>query len=232
MPLIQSWLEPFNHSLEVALLSQSRLDNSNQSRQSVLSRYETVRRNTKAGPIPRFSAKEVYFDGNPWPCGARLPPTKPAPPAWRCRMMVSVKAQGCHSKKKIKGGLYANEADLNFTLRYYCGDNHGKFFGWISPDYIHLRKTYKPTNFFSCQNEVKRRKIMGSEMHGHVGRLESFDSERHVWKICSDKSTNHPSLLYFLLGSMPTSKFTPLTLLSACISLCFSLYYIDVPSWP
>lgn len=40
------------------------------------------------------------------------------------------------------------------------------------------------------------------------------------------------TLLYFLLGSMPTSKFTPLILLSASISLCFSLHYIDVPSWP
>lgn len=54
------------------------------------------------------------------------------------------------------------------------------FVGRISPDYIHMRKTYKPANVFSCQNKVKRREIMGSEMHGHVRRLGSFDSERHV----------------------------------------------------
>lgn len=153
------------------------------------------------------------------------------PPAWRCRMMVSVKAQGCHWKKS-KGDCM----QIRLIWISHCDTTVGiimeSFVGWISSDYIHLRKTYKPTNVFSCQNKVKRRKIMGSEMHGPVGRIESFDSERHVWKICSDKSTDHPSLLYFLLGSMPTSKFTPLTLLSACISLCFSLYYTDVPSWP
>lgn len=117
------------------------------------------------------------------------------------------------------------------------------FFGWISSDYILLGKIYKTTNVFSCQNgkmkkqnkktEFNKEKFLGSqmkgEMHGHVKGLVSVDSERHVWKIHSDKSTDHSSLLYFLLGSVPTPALTLALSLPFFISLSFFLPFHSHP---
>lgn len=70
---------------------------------------------------------------------------------------------------------------------------------------------------------------MKGEMHGHVKGLVSVDSERHVWKIHSDRSTDHSSLLYFLLGSVPTPALTLALSLPFFISLSFFLPFHSHP---
>lgn len=54
------------------------------------------------------------------------------------------------------------------------------FVGWISPDYIHMRKTYKPANVFSCQNKVKGRKII--KLRNAWPCWKAW--ERRLWKAC------------------------------------------------
>lgn len=70
---------------------------------------------------------------------------------------------------------------------------------------------------------------MKGEMHDHVKGLVSVDSERHVWKIHSDRSTDHSSLLYFLLGSVPTPALTLALSLPFFISLSFFLPFHSHP---
>lgn len=50
---------------------------------------------------------------------------------------------------------------------------------------------------------------MKGKTRSHVKGLASVDSERRVWNIHSDKSTDRSGLLHFLLGSVPTPASTP-----------------------
>lgn len=69
---------------------------------------------------------------------------------------------------------------------------------------------------------------MKREMHGHIKGLASFKSERHIWKIHSDTSTDHSSLLYFLLGIVPTPALTLALSLSLVHSLLPSLSFASL----
>ena len=73
---------------------------------------------------------------------------------------------------------------------------------------------------------------MKGEVHGYVKRLVSFNSERHVWKIHSDMSTDHSSLLYFLLGTVPTPALTLALSLPFFLSLSPHIPFIPISSKP
>lgn len=67
---------------------------------------------------------------------------------------------------------------------------------------------------------LKDGKINGSLVRG----LARLNSERHVWKIHSDMSTDHSSLLYFLLGIVPPPALT------LALSLSFTPYFLPFQS--
>lgn len=72
----------------------------------------------------------------------------------------------------------------------------------------------------STKGKKKKKEILSSRMKSKA-MLKELQADRLDWEIHSDTSTDHSSLLYFLLGMVPTPALT--------LALCLSLFHSLLP---